>query len=121
MIDTAIACRNDGISLRVCVSKHTGTRRDISVRSCDAVLIDMYSNLTVGVIQTPLITTTLHQLMHRVQDSGILDGDYSSSLDHSGAPLCTASQGEAVLLDVLDIFVGKKRFVGIVRGEDMTI
>ncbi len=47
--------------------------------------------------------------MHRVRDSGMLDmveGDHSN-VNHSGAPLCTASEGEAVLLDVLDILIGE--------------
>ncbi len=34
-------------------------------------------------------------------------GGCNNPLSNSGAPLCTASEGEAVLLDVLDIFVGE--------------
>ncbi len=37
----------------------------------------------------------------------IIEGGYNNSLNDSGAPLCTASEGEAVLLDVFDIFVGE--------------
>ncbi len=48
--------------------------------------------------------------MRRVRRSGVLDiieGGYNNSLNDSGALLCTASEGEAVLLDVFDIFVGE--------------